>query len=173
MLKEFNFIREDPSRYADKLKTFSSFIKHDPKTNKAIFCIPRTIKINLSNGKEAFNKCIENLKTYSPLPLLELKSDLEFPFPFDTPELCSNKDYLTSKFIEMNIKLKGRYSLLGFHYDINVNNPEISTLMQIVDDNNSNGQRRKQILSRDVRYMGISSGTLRDNIICVYVVFAV
>jgi hypothetical protein len=172
MLKEFNFAREDPQRYAEKLKSYTSYIKYNHRTNQTVFSIPKMIKINLSNGKDAFDKCINILRGYNELPLLELREDLAFPFPSEQVDLCTSKDYLTSKFLEMNMRLKDKYTIVGFHYDINVNDPEISTLLQIVDDNNSNGQRRKQILDKNVKYVGISMGVLRDNIVCIYVVFA-
>jgi hypothetical protein len=172
MLKEFNFVREDPQRYAEKLRSYMSYIKYNHKTNQTVFSIPKTIKINLSNGKEAFNSCINSLKGGRGVPSLEFRDDLSFPFPYEQLDQCTSKDYLTSTFLEMNMRLKDKYSILGFHYDINVNDPEVSTLLQIVDDNNSNGQRRKQILDKDVRYVGINLGFLRDNIVCIYVVFA-
>ena len=72
----------------------------------------------------------------------------------------------------MNKKMKDQFYIRGFHYDININNPEYSTLMQIIDDYNSNGQRRCQILDKDIKYVGISSGRIKDNLYCIYVVFA-
>jgi hypothetical protein len=36
-----------------------------------------------------------------------------------------------------------------------INNPEYSALMQIIEDTNSNGQRRSQIFDRDVKYVSI------------------
>jgi hypothetical protein len=171
MLEEFNLVRENPQNYAQKIKSYCSYIKFSPKINQTVFNIPKIIKINLKN-QQAFDKCIESLSQYKPVPRLELREELKFDYPYEKPELCTDKGYLNNNFMEMNMRVKNKFSVLGFHYDININDPEISTLLQVVDDNNSNGQRRKQILDKDVRYVGISSGFLRDNIICIYVVFA-
>ena len=67
------------------------------------------------------------------------------PFPKDT-NLILDKDYI-SKCIE-NIKstTNNRYDIFDFQYDISPN-PVLSTMIQVVDDTNSNYQRRKNIHS--------------------------
>jgi hypothetical protein len=171
MLNEFNNIRTKPKSYIDKIKTFYPFIKHDMNTNRKYFNIPNITKINLIKGKEAFDNTIHFLKYINNLDYLELRQDLSFPFPADTT-LCTNKDYITTNFLEMNKRFSDKYHIKGFHYDININNPEFSTLMQIIDDTNSNGQRRLQILDKDIKYVGINLGKVKDNLYCIYIVFA-
>lgn len=171
MINEFNIARTKPKTYIEKIKSFYPYIKHDVRTNKKYFDIPNIIKINLIKGKEAFDHTILYLNNVNNLDTLELKQDLSFPFPLE-PENCTNKDYIKFNFLEMNKRMRDKYIIKGFHYDININNPEYSTLMQIVDDTNSFGQRRSQILDKDVKYVGINIGRFRDNLFCIYIVFA-
>jgi hypothetical protein len=171
MISEFNMVRVKPKTYIYKIKTFYPFIKQDVRTNRKYFDIPNITKINLIKGKEAFDHTINYLKNINNLDYLELRQDLSFPFPADT-SLCTNRDYITSNFLQMNKRFSDKYHIKGFHYDLNINNPEFSTLMQIVDDTNSNGQRRSQILDKDIKYVGINLGRVKDNLYCIYIVFA-
>ena len=172
MVREFNIVRTSPEKYSEKIISFLPCLKYNLNNNKPYFDIPNITKINLIKGKEGFDICIDQFKRMKNLEPLELKSELSFPFPHNNTNLCNDKDYITNNFLEMNKKLKDLFYIRGFHYDININNPEYSTLMQIIDDNNSNGQRRFQILDKDIKYVGISSGRIKKNLYCIYVVFA-
>jgi hypothetical protein len=172
MVKEFNLVRTQPKLYQEKIKKFASFLKYDNNLNKTYFDIPNMTKINFIKGKEAFDNTIDILDIVNNLEILVLRQDLKFPFPADNPPSCNDKDYLTKNFLEMNIKLKDRYCIKGFHYDININNPEYSTLMQVIDDTNSNGQRRSPIIDKDIKYVGINFGRMKGNLYCIYIVFA-
>ena len=172
MVNEFNLVRIKPITYIQKIKSFMPYLKYDSQANKSYFDIPNMTKINLTKGKEAFDNTIDILNTVHNLEPLELRQDLAFPFPTESPQLCNNKDYITSNFLEMNKRLRDIYCIKGFHYDINISNPEYSTLMQVIDDTNSNGQRRSQILDKDIKYVGINMGKVKGNLYCIYIVFA-
>ena len=47
-----------------------------------------------------------------------------------------------------------------------------STTIQIIDDTNSNYQRRKNIFNPKARYIGITEGNLWDYMKCYYLLFA-
>ena len=69
-------------------------------------------------------------------------------------------------------QIKNEYNILGFHYDICSNNTEISSILQLVDDDIENNlTRRKNILNRNVKYVGISYVNIKENIICYYLLF--
>lgn len=169
MLSEINLARQFPQNYSVKLQTLLPMIKSDTKKNFLIY--NDDIKIELKSGLAAFNQCIElfNKRTHSIEPI-ELVDELSIPFPKDT-NLILDKDYI-SKCIE-NIKstTNNRYDIFDFQYDISPN-PVLSTMIQVVDDTNSNYQRRNNILNENVKYIGISHGEFRKGIFCFYLLFA-
>ena len=65
-----------------------------------------------------------------------------------------------------------KYKLFGFHYDNGSIHSEISIILQLVDDNDANGQRRNNILNRDFKYLGVSVGKIKPNRFIVYLSFA-
>jgi hypothetical protein len=178
MLKEINEVRTNPAKYADKINKYISRIKcYDDLSDlhkKFYFQVDENVKINLIKGVEAFEKCISQLKSSQPiLRPLEYSEDLCFPFPSEKPEISSQKEYLTETFIKMSREIKNKdMNISGFHYDNNINDAEISTILQIVDDNNSRGQRRSHILDKDAKYVGINIGKIKPGLFCIYLLFA-
>ena len=61
--------------------------------------------------------------------------------------------------------------MVNFHYDIMIPNPELSVMLQVVDDTNSSYQRRNNIFNEDVQYVGISLGKIHNDLLCFYFVF--
>jgi len=180
MLKEINLIRLNPIFYADKIRDFMKFIKTDKNTNRKYFLVNKNTKINLLKGEVAFLDCLDFIKDFDMkiketnkiLNELELKEELKFPFPLDNPELCINKDYIKESLLKLKSSIKGNFKLKGFHYDLSTNDPEISTILQIVDDNNSGCKRRNMLLDESIKYIGVNIGKLKDNLYCIYLVFA-
>lgn len=180
MLGLLNAVRSDPVFLNEKIKEFTKFISQDKSTNKSFFNVNNSTKINLLKGKEAFLSCCEILQEMSEkikskalnLEKLELKDELKFPFPEGNPSLCNKKEYISEKITELNENLKNKFRIKGFHYDMSPNNAETSLIMQIVDDNNSNGKRRNIIFDDKIKYVGISHGMLKENVYCVYMLFA-
>jgi len=180
MLREINLIRTNPIAYASKIKEFIKFIYTDEKNNRKYILVNKNTKLNLLKGEEAFLNCLDfiteldkNLKSQKTfLHEFELKDELKFPFPLDEPDKCISNEYIKENFVKLKLSLGFRFKLKGFHYDLSTNDPEISTLLQIVDDNNSSGKRRNMLLDENVKYVGINIGKLKDNIFCIYLVFA-
>ena len=180
MLNLINAIRHNPVFLNEKIKEFIKYIKQDKSTNKSFFVVNNSTKINLLKGKEAFLSCCDFLQELSEkvkskalkLENLELKEELKFPFPEQNPSICNKKEYITEKIAELNKKMQNKLRIKGFHYDMSPNNAETSLIMQIVDDNNSNGKRRNIIFDEKIKYIGISHGKIRENVYCVYMVFA-
>ena len=67
---------------------------------------------------------------------------------------------------------RDKFSIIDFHYDICYDNIELSVILQIIDDTNSNYQRRKNIFNPKARYIGITEGNLWDYMKCYYLLFA-
>ncbi len=171
MLKEINEARTNPYEYADKVRAYIKNIMTD-ENNQEFFCMEFNSKILLPKGKKAFENCIDYLKDLKPMEKLELLEELKLPFPVKNPEVASARDYITSSLINKAAELKDKLKINWFHYDNNILNAEISTVLQLVDDNNSNGQRRKHLLDNKVRYVGINVGHIKKNIYCIYLIFA-
>ncbi len=163
-------MRADPSAYADKIRKYMKNIVSEQ--NCHYFCMPYNTKINLPKGPKAFEECIEILKRKERMESLELVESLKFPFPEKNPELATNREYITNSLIKMTKENKDKYTINWFHYDNNVKSAEISTVLQLVDDNNSKGERRKHLLDENVKYVGINYGPVRKNIYCIYLIFA-
>ena len=51
-------------------------------------------------------------------------------------------------------------------------NPVLSTIVQVVDDSDSQYQRRGNIMSENVKYVGISYGEIKKGVFCFYLLFA-
>jgi hypothetical protein len=171
MLKEINEARLNPQAYAEKIKMHIKNIFTD-ENNISFFYMEHNSKINLPRGKRAFEECIEFLKNLKPRKPLQIVDELKIAFPEKTPELATSREYITSSLLHKADSLKNRYNINWFHYDNNIRNAEISVVLQLVDDNNSHGERRKHLLDDKVDYVGINIGQVRKNMFCIYLVFA-
>jgi hypothetical protein len=180
LLKLINSVRNNPVFLNEKIKEFTKCIKHDNNTYKSFFVVNKSTKINLLKGKEAFLSCCEILENLNQkiknkilkLDNLETKEELKFPFPEENPNICNKKDYISEKINELGKKVQSKFKIKGFHYDMSPNNAETSLIMQIVDDNSCNGKRRNIIFDDKIKYIGISHRTVKENVYCVYLVFA-
>lgn len=181
MLNLINLIRKNPIFLVDKIISFMGKIKVDKNTNKNYFLLNKKTKISFVKGKEAFLSCCNYLRDLAQkindksisLSELELKEELKFPFPTENPDCCNNKEFITRNILEINKNLaEKKMRILGFHYDLSTNDAETSLILQVVDDNNSNGKRRNVIFDDKIKYIGISHGRVKDNIYCIYLLFA-
>jgi len=179
MLKEINFARTNPLEY------INTVIKY--KKNITIVNGKKYLKIEndndnnqfikLEKGEENFDNCIDFLKEISKdkniLNPLIMNEDLKVPFPSSCPENCISQQYLQSVIIFKTSEIGNKINILDFHYDISsINNIEISTLMQIVDDTyDSNFQRRKNIFNFNAKYIGITHGNINEKLCCYYLMF--
>ncbi len=181
MLCQINFVRTNPKIYTEKILKFMKYINTNKRNNKKFFLVNNKTKINLLKGEEAFYDCmnfIEDLdlkirEKQIILRELVLKEELKFPFPVENPENSINKDYIKENLIILKNKIGEKFKIKGFHYDLSTNDPEISTVLQIVDDNNSGKKRRNMLLDENVKYIGINIGKLKENLYCIYLVMAV
>ena len=171
MLKEINLARTDPLSYAktiEKLKEKIVTVDNNTYLNVGI-------SLKLSKGAERFDNCVNYLKALSKKKKLEplrMNEQLKVPFPIQTPLLCIDKDYIKNIILFKIEELQGKIRYIDFHYDICLSNPELSTMMQIIDDTNSNFQRRNNIFNPKARTVGITEGIIRQDMSCYYLMFA-
>ena len=103
--------------------------------NKTFLVYDDDIKIELKKGTTAFKACIDYLngKTISQLEPIELIEELKIPFPSDNTALCLDKGYISKHIDIIRDKVKNKYEIYDFQYDISPN-PVLSTVIQVVDD---------------------------------------
>ena len=150
-----NNIREDPVGYADTIEQAIQNIvleedKDDPSVKRLIY--KKKIKVALTNGESAFKEAIDYLRTLTPLPPLVFSLEKCIPLPNTEEEM---KDH---SFLRNQVKtLREKTNIDVFFKDL-IKIPEISGLLMIVDDTNKNaGKKRKALLSKELKYIGVSS----------------
>lgn len=169
-LEALNNLRKNPQQFADKVISAISYIKTEE--GKSIFEMPNGAKIALVKGEEAFRECADKLRHNIPkLEPFEFKDDLVISVPEDSKEWKKN-DLIVKTLGEMKKNLKDKYTDFYFNLDMGVNEAEMSLVLQIVDDSNFKGRRSSNLLSKDLKYIGISHASKGKKSFCVYVVFA-
>ena len=174
MLNEINSVRLNPKNYSLKLKNLIPMITNNNANQDKTFLIyDEDIKIELKKGVSAFQTCIDYLNSSNLITLepIEFISTLKIPFPNEDTSLCLDKAYISKHIEQIRNKVKHKYEIYDFQYDISPN-PVLSTIIQVVDDTNSNLQRRNNILSDVIKYVGISYGEIKKGIYCFYLLFA-
>ena len=159
ILEQINIIRTNPLSYIDIINKYKENIieknnKYYLKSNKNLNTL-----ILLEKGESEFNECIKLLYLQESLEPIELnnKLKLDVNIPLNNENLSI--DYYTSlEFIEkiINNKIKlleDNFEIIGFHYDKSLNDPELSVVLQLVDDTGNEKSRRKNILNKKVKYI--------------------
>jgi hypothetical protein len=172
MLNEINSVRINPKNYSLKLKNLIPMIDSNIQNKKTFLVYDNDIKIELKKGVETFISCIDYLtnKNACTLEPMEFKDELKIPFPKDNIDLCLDKNYISKSIDTIRENVKNKFEIYDFQYDISPN-PVISTIIQVVDDTNSNYQRRNNIMSDVIKYVGISFGEVKKGIYCFYLLF--
>ena len=101
---------------------------------------------------------------------MELKEELKIPFPKENISLCLDKNYINQSIDTIRNNVKNKFEIYDFQYDISPN-PVLSTVVQVVDDTNADLQRRNNIMSDVIKYVGISCGEVKKDIYCFYLLF--
>jgi len=120
------------------------------------------IKVALYKGKEAFDEAISSLEKTKPMKPLIYKKDLCIEISKDKKDFQSG-DYLRKKINEL---IKKDIKVRAFWRDI-IKDSEINFLLMIVDDNPiRRGEKRKDIMNPEMKYIGINSGMCGEFFIC-------
>jgi len=144
------------------------FIKQDEKEDKSkryIYFQDGNPTIILNKGPKAFEDCIEYLQKCSPKHALEYDPTLNILIP-DDKNYWAKSDHLLNLITLKKSEIKNCEEN-AFHFDIGSYNPEISFILQLVDDNSFNGIRRSNLLNDKFKYIGISY-KMSDSICCSY-----
>jgi len=125
----------------------------------------------LNKGEEAFREMIDYLNSMKPLAKLELKKELSIEVS-DNSKDWNNKDTITALVNKKKDDLRDKYSNFSFHYDIGTSLPDVSAVLQLVDDNvGFAGLRRKNIISENHKYIGVGYNREKTKY-CFYFLFA-
>ena len=181
MLNEINLSREFPKKIPEKIEKYINNIGKNSK-NEFYIKVDNYNKIKLFKGIETIQDCKNYLQKLKEFPPLELKYELTFPFPGNKDysnnlniinlEEAINENYLTQTLKNLSDDLKSKnIEIVNFHYDIMNYNIELSVLLQIIDDTNSQFQRRKNIFIKDAKYIGINVGRINESLFCYYLSF--
>jgi hypothetical protein len=147
------------------------YIKPNPKENdknKYVLVRDNICKVALLKGKDAFIEAAEKLVLEECSDVLEFKEELCLEIP-NNKLRWTDKNYLEEYLEDKATNLD--YKLFGFHFDLGVADPLTSIVLQIVDDNVLNFQRRNNILNPMYKYIGVSNKKLEGSF-CIYITFA-
>lgn len=176
MLREINLARTDPLLYIQKIKQLKNKNIQNQHKNFLSVGDSNNLSLKLFKGKESFDNCIAFLEAVSKekkkLSPLIMNDNLKVPFPVQSPLLCVDKEYIKNIILFKTGELEGKMNIIDFHYDVCASDPELSTLMQIIDDTNCDFQRRKNIFNPKAKYIGISEGNIKQGLSCYYLMFA-
>ena len=155
MLELINKIREDPVNYAeiieDSIKNIIE-IQNEEDENKPRLIYKKKVKVALTRGEPAFREAANILRNMKSLPPLELKNDICVPLP-ETEKEIKDPSYLKEQ-----IKILRENENIDVFFKDLVKIPEVSALLMIVDDSGKNpGRKRKAVLNKDFKYIGINS----------------
>ena len=109
-----------------------------------------------------FEEAVKELKSIDPLPALISKNELMVPLPTSEYEL-NDKNYLKNKIKYIRASRK----VDAFFKDM-VKNPEVSILLLVSDAYGDGGERRKIILNKDIKFVGINSGMVGNSFVAYF-----
>ena len=176
MLNEINNSRYNPLNLISKIQKYSQLI-HISKKNCFYIKVDEKNKIKLYKGIKLFEQCEIYLKGLNSFPPFLLRNEMTFPFPEIKNKIsikeCTNQFYLNKTLKKINENLEKNYniSIINFHYDIMTSNTELSVVLQIVDDTNSNFHRRNNIFRKEGKYIGINVAKISEELFCYYLLF--
>lgn len=181
--KEINFFRNNPMKYINKIKILKKYLQ--PVSNSEVWDkniyskswikkikhkidIENICHIGLTNDYHYFDDICNILNPMQKLSYLEFSHDLCISLP-DILSKIGIRETISLSIEE--ILRKNIYKDISFHYDIGINSPIISTILQIVDDSQFKGVRFSNLIKSNKTHIGITS-SLVEGYRCVYIVIA-
>ena len=167
IFNKINDIRQNPQKYISVLEDAKNNITTDKKTEKLIYKSPNSkVKVALNRGADAFDEAIMFLNNLEPMNPLIYHPLITINAPDNELDL-KNKDYLKDEVTRIENK---KIYIKSFFRDI-VKEPETSFILLIADDSKNSGVKRKDILDRNQKYIGIVSKKIEKSFAC-YITFA-
>ena len=165
-----NKIRLNPPEYSktilDNIKYISFEERQELNKNsgmeelKEIIVFKKKVKVQLFRGEECFKEAAQILINTPPMDVLKFKKDIVIPLPIN------EKDIKNSDFIKNKVNEIISHTNIHTYYKDYIKNPEIAVLLMIVGDNEVyKTKKRKAILNKDYKYIGIDSKFIGKNFI--------
>ena len=159
IFEHLNLLRENPQSFIDIIEESKKKITYD-KNKRLVF--KSVVKVALSKGEPAFDDAILVLQETKPMNKLIYNPNMNIPLP-TTEEEIKDKNYLKNNVKEL---IKNKVKIRTYWRDI-INDPETSFILMIVDDSgNKAGNKRKDLLNPDMKYIGICSTMIGKNFVC-------
>ena len=158
IFEEINKLRKDPKSFISLIEESKS--KVTTKNDKLIY--KSKVKVALYKGIPAFDEAIKYLEETDSMDELIFNPEICVELP-ESEEEIKNKTYLKSKIQEMEDK--GIY--VKTYWKDNIKEPEACFVLMIVDDTmNKSGNKRRDLLNPDMKYIGISSIKIEKTFVC-------
>jgi len=155
-----NKLRKEPKKVAEDIENIKKYICIEE--NNEVTFNKNKIKVNLNKGIQIFDETINLLKNLQPMNQLIYNKNISIEIP-ENEDIINDADYLNDKVKELN--KNGKY-IISFWKEI-IKDPEVAFLMMVVDDNYiKTGQKRKDLINPEIKYIGINSGEVDNNFIC-------
>ena len=166
MFEIINKIRENPSSYADVIEnSIINIIEKKDKNNNEINKIiyKKGVKVALNLGEKSFREAAKELRAMTPITQLKFKKEICIPLP-EREEDIKNSNYVKN---QVSI-IREKNNIDVFYKDL-IKDPEVSSVLMIVDDNLKNpGKKRQAVLDENFKYIGISSGFVGKSFIAYF-----
>ena len=159
IFEHLNLLRENPQSFIDIIEESKKKITYD-KNKRLVF--KSVVKVALSKGEPAFDDAILVLQGTKPMDKLIYNPNMNIPLP-TTEEEIKDKNYLKNNVKEL---IKNNVKIRTYWRDI-IKDPETSFILMVVDDSGTKaGNKRKDLLNPDMKYIGISSTMIGKNFVC-------
>ena len=159
IFEHINLLRENPESFINLIEDSKKKITYDKKKR---LVYKSNVKVALSKGEPAFDDAISVLKNTVPMNKLIYNPNMNIPLPISEEEI-KDKNYLKNN---VKLLLSNNVKIRTYWRDI-INDPETSFILMIVDDSgNKAGNKRKDLLNPDMKYIGICSTMIGKNFVC-------
>ena len=159
IFEHINLLRENPKSFINLIEDSKKKITYDKKKR---LVYKSNVKVALSKGEPAFDDAISVLKNTDPMNKLIYNPNMNIPLPISEEEI-KDKNYLKNN---VKLLLSNNVKIRTYWRDI-INDPETSFILMIVDDSgNKAGNKRKDLLNPDMKYIGICSTMIGKNFVC-------
>ena len=158
IFEHINLLRQNPESFINLIEDSKKKITYDKKR----LVYKSNVKVALSKGEPAFDDAISVLKNTVPMNKLIYNPNMNIPLPISEEEI-KDKNYLKNN---VKLLLSNNVKIRTYWRDI-INDPETSFILMIVDDSgNKAGNKRKDLLNPDMKYIGICSTMIGKNFVC-------
>lgn len=187
VIKLFNIARNKPLSFCKHIDYCIDLITTNEE-GQLVIGSDKTNKIALKDGISKFNEFKRCLLQLDSCPELRYDSNLEIDISDDI-ELWLDNDYIKNQILDKQVELlnanmektsstamskgersekKNEYSIFGFHFEYGMTDPVISSVLQLVDDNNCENRRRYNIMNSEYKAVGVTNKTIGKRFIAYF-----